>query len=111
MEPIISPWLVYLASIVGALKCIFVLASFTTGVATFLFLVTWMNDDDDTDRDLHYAKRTGIALILCVFLTAFIPSEKTVWMMIGASYITPDNIIAVQDNLVDFAEQVAKAIK
>ena len=109
MEPIISPWLVYLASIVGALKCIFFLASLTTGFATFLFLVLWVSAD--TDRYLHYAKRTGIALILCVFLTAFIPSENTVWMMIGASQITPDNITAVQENLIDFAKQISQAIK
>lgn len=109
MEPIISPWLVYLASIVGALKCIFLLASLITGFATFLFLVTWGNDD--ADRNLHYAKRTGIALILCVFLTAFIPSQNTVWMMIGTSQITLDNITAVRENLIDFAKQISQAVK
>lgn len=108
MEPIISPVLVYLASTVGVLKCIFTLASLTTGISTLLFLI-WANED--TGMYLYYAKRTGIAFILCVFLTAFIPSENTVWMMIGASYITSNNIMSVQDNLVHFAEQIIEAIK
>ena len=46
-----------------------------------------------------------------MLVAVLIPNEKTVWMMIGASYMTPDNITAVQDNLVNFAEQIAKAIK
>lgn len=107
MEPIISPWLVYLA---GTVDCI---RTFSEIIATILGGLTGMLlFDCDIDKTYRrWAKVTGIACIICILVAILIPTEKTVWMMIGATYITPDNITTVQGNLVHFAEQIAKAIK
>mgnify|MGYP006934593477 CR=1 FL=1 len=105
MEPIINPWLIYLAGIADALKVLCVTSSVLLGGVTFVLLV------EDVASYVKYAKFTGIAFILCVILAILIPQEKIVWMMIGASQLTPDNITAVQGNLVDFATQLAHAIK
>ena len=107
MEPIISPLLVYLAGTVEAIKVVFTVASAVFGVVTGILLF----DCDVNETCRRWAKVTGVAFILCMLVAVLIPNEKTVWMMIGASYMTPDNITAVQDNLVNFAEQIAKAIK
>lgn len=107
MEPIISPWLVYLAGTVEAIKIFFTLAAVLLGVFTGAFLF----DEDVNETCYRWAKITGIAFIICMLVAVLIPTEKTVWMMTGASYMTPDNITTVQENLVHFAEQVAKVIK
>lgn len=107
MEPIISPLLVYLAGTVDAIKTIFAVAAAVLGVVTGIILFEC--ECNETCR--RWIKVTGTAFIICTLVAVLIPTEKTVWMMIGASYMTPDNITTVQDNLVHFAEQVAKAIK
>lgn len=107
MEPIISPWLVYLAGTVEDIKVFSAIVSAVLGVLTGILLF-----DCDINKTYHrWAKVTGTACIICILVAILVPTEKTVWMMIGASYMTPDNITTVQGNLVHFAEQVAKAIK
>lgn len=107
MEPIISPLLVYLAGTVDAIKITFGVAAAFLGVVTGIILF----DCECNKKCRRWIKVTGTAFIICTLVAVLIPTEKTVWMMIGASYMTPDNITTVQDNLVHFAEQVAKAIK
>lgn len=107
MEPIISPWLVYLAGTVEDIKVFSTIVSAILGVLTGILLF-----DCDINKTYHrWAKVTGTACIICILVAILVPTEKTVWTMIGASYMTPDNITTVQGNLVHFAEQVAKAIK
>lgn len=107
MEPIISPWLVYLAGTVEDIKVVFAVASAVLGVLTGILLL----DCEINKTCRRWLKVTGPACIICMFVAILVPTEKTVWMMIGTSYMTPDNITAVQGNLVHFAEQIAKAIK
>lgn len=110
MEPIISPWLVYLAGTVEAIKALFAVASvflFATIVAVGISL----NEGSIDDGDIHRLKQIGIACIICISIAILIPTEKTVWMMVGASQITPDNITAAQENLIDFTKQISQAIK
>ncbi len=110
MEPIISPWLVYLAGTVNAVKTFFVVASILLFITIFLYCISLSKGDID-DVDIRRLKQIGIACIICISIAILIPDEKTVWMMLGASQITPDNITAVQGYLVDFAEQIAQVIK
>ena len=105
MEPIINPWLIYLAEVVDVLKLLCTISSLLLGIVTCIFLL------DDCAPYNKCAKFTGIAFILCVILAILIPTEKTVWMMIGASQLTTNNITAIQENLVDFATQLAHVIK
>ena len=110
METIISPWLVYLAGIVPAVKAFFVVTSILLFITIFLYCIA-LSEGSIDDADIRRLKQIGIACIICISIAILIPDEKTVWMMIGASYMTPDNITTVQENLVHFTEQVAKAIK
>lgn len=107
MEPIISPWLVYLAGTVEGIREFSVIIAIILGVLTGMLLF----DCDINKTYRRWAKVTGTACIICILVAILVPTEKTVWMMIGASYMTPDNITTVQGDLVHFAEQIAKAIK
>jgi len=107
MEPIISHWLIYLAGVADVIR--------TASLAGMVLLggITWvlLFDKSSGEQYRRYGKYTGIAFIICLILATFIPAEKTVWMMIGASCVTPDNITAVQENLIEFAKQISQAIK
>ena len=115
MEPIISPWLVYLAGIVPAVKAFFVVASTLLFIALVLYFISLSEGSIDEgsidDVDIRRLKQIGIACIICISIAILIPDEKTVWMMVGASQITPDNITAAQENLIDFTKQISQAIK
>lgn len=109
MEPIISPWLIYLVETAGIIKGICEILTLLFIVATGVILMAY--GETDLDKGIHYAKCTGIIFIICLVLAVLIPNKQTAWMMIGASYVTPDNITAVQGNLVEFAKQIMQATK
>lgn len=52
----------------------------------------------------------GLILVVSTALKVFVPSSQTVYQMIAASVITPDNINLAQDNIVDFINNIAKAL-
>lgn len=107
MEPIISIYLIYLAGLVDTIRLIACIGFPLLGGVTGMLLF----GDGVGEQYRRYGKWTGIAFILCLLLAIFLPTEKAVWMMIGASYATPDNIQAFQNNLIDFAKQISQAIK
>lgn len=101
MQPIISPWVFYIAALSDNL-----LVLSTIGGGVFAFLWYWCYDTE---------KKTGqkicaILFAVCVLLVVFIPTEKTIYKMVAASIVTPDNISAVQGNTVDFIQKVAEAV-
>lgn len=110
MEPIISPWLVYLAGTVNAVKTFFVVASILLFITIFVFCIA-LNEGSIDDAGIRILKQLGIACIICISIAILIPDEKTVWMMAGASQLTPDNVTAVQENLIDFAKRISQAVK
>lgn len=111
MQPIISPWLFYFVDLLpkiqsacGLLFCLGIMITF------FAFMIDkdkeiYTNDTWVTRTDEKLAKMqwrgicTGISmLVVCGLGMIFIPDQDTVYKMIIASYITPDNINAVVDS-------------
>lgn len=85
-------WLIYFAEMLDPLRgiiesgifwCLLVLGS----CALFVFLV-W-GDDDESDPYIpkiwKVSRTTGYILVSLVVLTVFIPSSKTLYLMIGSS--------------------------
>ncbi len=105
MEPIISPWTIYLVNTLDSINA-----------AVFMFFIIFgicsipLYDENAEKRPTCFKVIFSISII-CLLLTIFLPSKHTAWMMIGASYATPDNIQAFQNNLIDFAKQVSQVIK
>ena len=57
-----------------------------------------------------WIKRGLIGLGLGFIIILFIPDKDTCLTMLALYYVTPDNIMAVQGNIVDFVEKLAGAI-
>lgn len=115
MEPIISPWLIYVVGILLKIKCLSAVICVMGLLALGFTGVGYVCEPFETVQFIKPIKKIikiGIVItIFAIVLTLLIPDEKTMIAMIGASYVTPDNIQAVQGNIVDFVHQIAQAIK
>ncbi len=57
-----------------------------------------------------WIKRGLISLGLGFIIMLFIPDKNTCLTMLALYYVTPDNIMTVQGNIVDFVGKLAEAI-
>ena len=106
MEPIISPWYFYLVGTVEYVGMTLKIGAFILG---FLAVIVLMDCEEESTKKLCIW--TGIVAVVMMFLAAFIPDKQTAYTMLAAGVITPDNIQAVQGNLVDFITNIAKSMQ
>lgn len=106
MEPIISPWWFYLVGIVGYVGMALKIGALALGS---LAVIVVLDCDEESTKKLCIW--TGVIAIAMLLLSAFIPDRQTAYTMLAASVITPDNIQAVQGNIVDFIANVAKSMQ
>lgn len=112
MEPIINPWLIYAVNMCGDFKVLAMMAAII-----FVFPIVILGIEctmvSESDKKLYMKIEKyliGIFFVL-LFIATVIPTKETCLAMLAAYYITPDNIQAVQGNIVDFVEQLANAVK
>ena len=101
MEPIISPWTFYWMDVATALKMTLI-ALATFGLFAMVFVA--MNNDIEGKPIVPAIKPIAIAMVVALFIVAFIPSKDTMYKMLVTSYITPNNIELVGgsiDNALD----------
>lgn len=142
MEPIISPWLLYLINFITNLHLLVMPVFGLSAVFSLGLLIdiasAQMNNEDYfshyksfgySDANAERAKELEIKkkvdemkvkvkwfklsfIIFCVssLLFMFLPDRETILAMLAASYVTPDNIQAVQGNIVDFVSQIVNAV-
>lgn len=115
MEPIISPWLVYLVSVLTTIShvaSIAIMAGSTIIVLCIIVMSLTFNEDEYIwNKTIKIMKITGIVMVVSVVIVTLIPSRNDMLAMFALSYITPDNIQLVQGNIVDFVKQIAQAVK
>lgn len=95
MDPIISPWLIWLVQTCGALKFILVAACIIFGIALAIFIGLSIMEDLDDDEKVKVKKcrnRFTIIIIPIMILAIAVPDSPTAKMMLASSYITEENI-------------------
>lgn len=116
MNPIVNPIYFYLANVGDTVQ---ILAGIVMAITTFIMLCLlvdiWSDQNNGNDDNKHKAKVQALKklAVICIVSTAlkiFVPSSQTVYQMIAASVITPDNINMTQENIVDFINNIAKAL-
>lgn len=111
MEPIISPWLVYGISVLAKFQMAihFLLCLSIVGLC---IMVPAFLDGDDVSDDVKRT-RTKVLKAVLIFGTIeiLLPDKDTLMTMLALQYVTPDNVQAVQGNIVDFVGQIAEAVK
>ena len=110
MEPIVSPWIIYLFSILTKLNTVaFAVTMFSWAAILFIGLYKLINGDD-TEIEFNF-KNAIIVAVIATTIVILIPTEKTMLAMLTLSFITPDNIGVAEDHIIDLITKIMDAVK
>lgn len=101
-EPIINPWLFYLADVLDGLKFF----SCALAVAVIMYIVICLTgmglkwDDNDSDGIVRWyrkLKKSILPAIVSIVFAIVMPSQDTLYKMAIAQALTPDNVKMAYD--------------
>lgn len=106
-EPIINPWLFYLADLVSALKMILIILSIGLVIGSSVYLAVW-NENREYESNseeniklrktwLKGAKMCLISAIITFIVGIIVPTKKTLYAMTISSALTPDTVQLIYD--------------
>ena len=100
-EPIINPWLFYLADILDGLK-IFAIVLTGVGIAYIIVCLCCMADNYGYDEDKckiwsNRLKKSMLPAIAFIVFAITMPSKDTLYKMAIAEALTPDNVKMAYD--------------
>ena len=120
MEPIISPvwfYLVYVFNTIHLLSLIILpISLLTMAVSPFItYCVCEKCEEEDCEKGKKMTRKIikicAVEAVLCIILFEFTQDDKTVYAMIAASAITPDNISITEDHVTELISKIAEAIR
>lgn len=109
MEPIISPWIIYVLHVFDKLYFAGGMLLMCCGVISPLLVI--FGKMEESECMIKYAKILAIVAAVCALVLIIVPDKDTLIAMLAATYITPDNIQMVQGNIMDFVKQIMEAAK
>lgn len=114
MKPIISPWLIYFASRADNLTTFFGVITGICGsiaVSAFLAGLTGYNEPFKFRKTIN---KSIIGCVVMTIITIMTPNTETIYTMMAANEITPDNIQTIGEtgkDIVDYiTDQIDKVI-
>lgn len=123
MNPIISPWSIYLINVLSGLKNIFiaaVVAAIFIGIGSAIYFLTVIADpyyDEDDEKDQNKIlnikkcfKKSVVGLIISALLVVIAPSKDTMYTMLALDNLTTDNIQAIGKTGKDVIDYVSDQI-
>jgi len=119
MEPIISPWFIYLVMVIGSVKALLIIGAVVLGGTVFaLFVVGLIELDCAYDEDekkkpriiRDKSKKFILPFLIVLVLSIFVPSKKTVIAMYVANFVTTDNITKAIEAGGNFKDVIKKDI-
>ena len=108
MEPIISPWVIYLFSVLTKLNMV-ASAIVIFSCASMVFITMLRFIYDDMEIEFNY-KIVVIISIIATILVIIIPDEKTMLAMLTLSFITPDNVVITENHIIDLITKIMDAV-
>lgn len=109
MEPIISPWVIYLFSILTKLNMVASAVAIFSGASIIFIAFTKFTFGDDMEIPFNY-KIVVIVSVIAAILVIIIPDEKTMLSMLTLSFITPDNIVITENHVIDLITKIMDAV-
>ena len=115
MNPIISPWFIYLLHVCSVANAIaitlFITAMAFAIVAVIGWIVTHADEDSYEDGCLamwrKFVKRSIPIMLVCALLAITVPSRKTVIWMVVTKHITTDSV----QKAIEAGDSVREVIK
>lgn len=115
-EPIINPWLFYLADLVSALKVTLIILSIGLVIWSSVYLAVWnetreykSNSEENIKLRktwLKGAKMCLISAIITFIVSMIVPTKKTLYAMAIASALTPDTVQLIYDKTGETATDI-----
>lgn len=115
-EPIINPWLFYLADLVSALKVTLIILSIGLVIGSLLYLCMWYENNEfkpDSEKNIKLrktwlkdAKMCLISVIITFIVGMIVPTKKTIYAMAIASALTPDTVQLIYDKTGETATDI-----
>ena len=106
-EPIINPWLFYLADVVSALKVTLIILSIGLVIGSSVYLAVWYENREyrsDSEENIKLrktwlkgAKMCLISAIITFIVGMIVPTKKTLYAMTISSALTPDTVQLIYD--------------
>ena len=106
-EPIINPWLFYLADLVFALKVTLIILSVGLVIGSSVYLAAWYENNEfkpDSEENIKLrktwlkgAKMCLISAIITFIVGMIVPTKKTLYAMTISSALTPDTVQLIYD--------------
>ena len=114
MNPIISPvwfYLIHVANMIHVLS-LFVLVISIVGLLVLLTGAVDFYPDEEENRRItkKYVKTCITSIIMCSLVLTLVPNARTIYMMIAASVVTPDNILGGEEHIVNLITNIVNAI-
>ena len=104
MEPIISPWVIYLFSVLTKLNMVAsAVVIFSCAVMFFITVFRFIYDDMKIKIN---CKNVTIVTIIATILVIIIPNEKTMLSMLTLSFITPDNVVIAENHIIELVTKI-----
>lgn len=122
MEPIISPWTIYLINLTYNISQLLLAIStmcLIFSVAATLILIFSYGDYEYEEKlcnkCIKFLKYSIPIMFITATINTFIPSRDVMIAMVVSSYITPDNLYganeAIKANLQDYINIIVNGIK
>lgn len=115
MNPIVNPLWFYVINVLSTLNEVSHVLAFLSTASSLLFVGLYIAEShEDEENQINfkiYVKYSLICLVVSSILMILIPTKSVLYQMLVASYVTPDNIQIVQNNTVQFIQQVVDALK
>lgn len=115
-EPIINPWLFYLAEVVFTLKVILLVLSVGLVIWSSVYLAVWCENNEfkpDSEENIKLrktwlkgAKMCLISAIITFIVGMMVPKERTLYAMAIASVLTPDTVQLIYDKTGETATDI-----
>ena len=109
MEPIISPWVIYLFSVLSKLNIVVSAVALFSGASIFFMAINKIIYGDDMEIPFNY-KYVIIVSVIATMLAILIPDEKTMLSMLTLSFITPDNVVIAENHIIDLVTKIMDAV-
>ena len=109
MEPIVSPWIIYLFSILTKLNIVAFSIAVFSWVSIFFIFLNKIIYGDDLEIEFNY-KYAIIIAVIATIIVILIPDEKTMLAMLTLSFITPDNVVIAENHIIDLITKIMDAV-
>lgn len=121
-NPIINPWWIYLIDVLNSLRNVCLAAFIFLGIGLLLggvIYIIWRVDEyssdyeDDVNANKMYQRMLKLGTIIftiVVLLFTLIPSEKVMYTMFVATYITEENVEITSDAITDVVDYIFEKV-